>query len=315
MVTSDTALPSWNNCASHTAIIEFVQRVTSDGGADYVPPARRIAVFDNDGTLWCEQPAYAQLMFIIDRVRELVRDRPELARQPVVEHLRSGDLAGALNHGVTAVTDVLLQSHAGLTAEEFADDARAWLLSARHPERSVAFGDLVYLPMLELLDFLRANGFRVFVVTGGGVEFVRATSEEVYGIPPDDVIGSSVGLTFERREGRVELVRQPVLRGSPNEGEPKALNIQAHIGRRPILAAGNSSGDQEMLEYVQSGMLPSLCLLVDHDDAEREYRYAGRAITNPDAEPVLNVAARSDWTVVSMKNDWARIFSDQQGMQ
>jgi hypothetical protein len=172
----------------------------------------------------------------------------------------------------------------------------------------VPFRELTYPPMIELMELLRARGFRVFIVTGGGVEFVRAVGEELYGVPPDDVVGSAVEVEFERRDGRIVLVRKAAMRGSPNEGPPKAVNIQAHIGRRPILAAGNSAGDREMLEYAHTGERPSLCLVVDHDDEEREYAYAGAAATNPDAEPILDTANRLGWTVVSMRRDWNRVF-------
>ena len=171
------------------------------------------------------------------------------------------------------------------------------------------FEALTYVPMLELVDALRANDFRVFIVTGGGVEFVRAVSERVYGVPPDDVVGSAVQVRFERRDGRVVLVREPKILGSPNEGEPKPVNIQSHIGRRPILAAGNSAGDREMLEYAHTGERPSLCLVINHDDAEREYAYGGESVTNPDAEPILTTAEQYGWTVVSMRSDWSRVFA------
>ena len=171
------------------------------------------------------------------------------------------------------------------------------------------FRELTYVPMLELMDLLRSRGFRVFIVTGGGVEFVRAVGDELYGVTTDDVVGSAVQVSFERRDGRVVLVRQAAMLGSPNEGEPKAVNIQAHIGRRPIFAAGNSAGDTEMLEYAHTGEHPSLCLVVDHDDAEREYEYAGASVTNPDAESIVDTAGRLGWTVVSMRNDWNRVFA------
>jgi hypothetical protein len=206
------------------------------------------------------------------------------------------------------VAGVVVRTHAGLTAEEFAAAAAQWLAGSKHPRFGVRFGELTYVPMLELLHLLRSRDFRVFVVTGGGVEFTRAVSEELYGVPPDDVVGSAVQVSFERRDGRVVLVRQPALLGSPNEGPPKPINIQGHIGRRPILAAGNSAGDREMLEYAHTGQLPSLCLVINHDDAQREYAYAGTAATNPDAEPILDAASRFGWTVVSMRNDWHQVF-------
>jgi phosphoserine phosphatase len=307
------SLPSWNAGAAKTAILDFVDRVTQEGGSDFAAPGDRVAVIDNDGTLWCERPAYAQALFLLGRLREQAAADPELAAQPVVKALLAGDLEGAVGYGLEAVAGILLNTHAGLSTEEFADTAAQWLAEAKHPRFGVRFGELAYLPMLELLDFLRAREFRVFVVTGGGVEFVRAVSDRLYGVAPDDVVGSAVQVSFERRDGRVVLVRQPALLGSPNEGPPKAVNIQSHIGRRPILAAGNSAGDREMLEYAHTGNRPSLCLVIDHDDPRREYAYAGASATDPDAEPILDSASRFGWTVVSMREDWNRVFAQDGG--
>jgi phosphoserine phosphatase len=303
-------LPSWNDGAAKSAILGFVARVTAEGGPGHVPPADRVAVIDNDGTLWCERPAYVQAMFLLGRLHEQAQADPELARRPVVQALLAGDLAAAHAAGPAELADVLLSTHAGLTAEEFAAVAAGWLADARHPRFERPYADLVYAPMLELIDLLRGAGFGVFVVTGGGVEFVRAASERLYGVGPDNVVGSAVQVGFERRDGRVVLVRQAKLLGSPNEGEPKAINIQAHIGRRPIFAAGNSAGDREMLEYATTAEHPSLAIVVDHDDAEREYAYAGKSVTNPDAEAITDTAARFGWTVVSMRDDWARVFAE-----
>ena len=300
---SDGPLPSWNDGPARSAILDFVERAAA------VPPAERIATFDNDGTLWCEKPAYVQALFIVARLREQAAADPALAERPVVKALLAGDLGAAHAAGGEELIALLLSTHAGITAEEFAAIAAGWLAQARHPRFDRPFADLVYAPMLELLDLLRGNGFRVFVVTGGGVEFVRAASERLYGIGPDDVVGSAVEVAFERRDGRVVLVRQAKLLGSPNEGAPKAIKIQAHVGRRPIFAAGNSAGDREMLEYATTGDHPSLALVVDHDDAEREYAYAGASVTDPGAEPIVDTAGRVGWTVVSMREDWARVFA------
>jgi phosphoserine phosphatase len=302
-------LPSWNDGTARTAILDFVERVTEEGGADYVPPVERIAVLDNDGTLWCERPTYIQALFAFSRLREAVKTRPELAEQPVVKALLTGDLAAAGQYGLEAIAGVLLELDAGRTTEEFTSDAERWLATAEHPRFGVRFRDLTYAPMLELMELLRSRGFRVFIVTGGGVEFVRAIGEEVYGVTPDDVVGSAVQVEFERRDGRIVLVRKAAMLGSPNEGEPKAINIQTHIGRRPIFAAGNSAGDTEMLEYAHTGKRPSLCLVVDHDDEEREYAYAGTSVTNPDAESIVDTSSRLGWTLVSMRRDWNRVFA------
>jgi phosphoserine phosphatase len=302
-------LASWNDGQTRTAILEFVDRIGEEGGTDYVPPAERVAVLDNDGTLWCERPTYIQALFVFARLRDAVATRPELAEQPLVKALLAGDLAAAQQFGMEAIAGVLLELDAGRTTEEFARDAADWLAAAKHPRFGVPFRELTYPPMLELMDLLRARDFRVFIVTGGGVEFVRAVGDELYGVPTDDVVGSAVQVEFERRDGRIVLVRTASMLGSPNEGPPKAVNIQAHIGRRPILAAGNSAGDREMLEYAHTGERPSLCLVVDHDDDEREYAYAGAAVTDPDAEPIVDTARRLGWTVVSMRRDWNRVFA------
>ena len=302
-------LSSWNDGPARTAILEFVERVSEEGGTDFVPPVERVAVLDNDGTLWCERPTYVQALFVFARLRDAVAARPELAEQPVVKALLAGDLAGAQQYGMEAIAGVLLELDAGRTTEEFTRDAEAWLAAAKHPRFDVPFRELTYAPMLELMELLRSRDFRVFIVTGGGVEFVRAVGEELYGVQPDDVVGSAVQVSFERRDGRIVLVRQAAMLGSPNEGPPKAVNIQAHIGRRPIFAAGNSAGDTEMLEYAHTGEHPSLCLVVDHDDEEREYAYSGASVTNPDAESIVDTASRLGWTVVSMRDDWNRVFA------
>jgi phosphoserine phosphatase len=306
-------LPSWREGDARRAVLAFVDRVTTSGSAAFVPPAARIAVFDNDGTLWCERPTYPQGFFVLERLGELAAGDPELAARPVVRALLAGDLRAAMADGLAPLADVLLRTHALLTTEEFAAQATAWFERAVHPRFGVPFGRLIYRPMLELIDLLRSAGFRVFVVTGGGVEFVRAVSDQLYGVPPDDVVGTAVELAVERRDGQMVLVRQAALRGSPNEGAPKPVNIQAHIGRRPIVAGGNTAGDREMLEYAQTGPLPSLCLVIEHDDDEREYAYAGAAFTDPGAEPIGTTAARLGWTVVSMRRDWSQIFPDGSG--
>jgi phosphoserine phosphatase len=273
-------LASWNDGAARSAIIDFVERAARE-----VPPAERVAVFDNDGTLWCEKPAYIQELFLKERLAE----RPEL-----------------MEHGLIGA---VLELDAGRTPEEFTEIAETWFEGAEHPRFGVPFGRVTYQPMLELIALLREHGFHVFLVTGGGVEFVRAVSESLYGVTPDDVIGSAVQVAFERRDGRATLIRQAAILGTPNEGAPKVANIQAHVGRRPIVAVGNSAGDREMLEYVHSSARPSLCVVVDHDDAEREYAYEGKAVTDPDAEPILDTAAHFGWTVVSMRDDWSQVFA------
>lgn len=300
-------LASWRDGPARRAVLRFADEALSPG-AGFVAPARRVAVFDCDGTLWCERPTYVQALFILDRLRAAVARRPELADAPAARELLAGDLAGAMRHGLEAVAALMLGAHAGMSAEEFAADAAAWFASSRHPRFGTPFAETAYRPMVELADLLRERGFRVFIVTGGGVEFVRAVAGEAFGVAPEDVIGSAVRLAFERRDGRSVLVRSAELLGSPNEGAPKPIRIQEHIGRRPSVAVGNSAGDREMLEYVQDGDGPSLCVVLDHDDAEREYAYRGESVTDPTAEPVLATATRRGWTVVSMAQDWSRVF-------
>jgi phosphoglycolate phosphatase-like HAD superfamily hydrolase len=304
----EKALPSWNDGAARAAILDFVARVTEEGGPDFVPAPERVAVVDNDGTLWCEKPTYTQVLFLQAELEAKADRDPELAADPIVAALLQGDLQTATRHGLGPVVQALLGIHEGLTVEEFAAAAAAWFETARHPRFDRPVTQLAYVPMVELLDLLRAQGFKVFIVTGGGVEFVRAASDRLYGVTPDDVVGSAVEVDFARRDGRADLVRTAKLLGSPNEGAPKVVNIQAHVGQRPILAIGNSAGDREMLEYATTGPRPSLGLVIDHDDEEREYAYEGKAMTDPDAEAIADTAARAGWTVVSMRRDWARVF-------
>jgi len=302
------SLASWHDGPARDAITGYVARVTEEGGADHVPPAERIAVFDNDGTLWCEKPAYLQALFVLARLREQAQEDRALGERPVVRALLHGDLAGAAAADKDEMMKVLLDTHAGLTTDEFTAAALRWLEGFRHPRFGTPFSGLVYAPMLELMELLRAHGFRVFIVTGGGVDFVRAVGSQLYGVEPDDVVGTALRTHFDRRDGRVMLVRSTDLAGSPNEGPPKVESIHAHLGRRPIVAVGNSAGDREMLEYAHTGQHPSLCLVLDHDDEEREYAYGGEAVTNPDAEPILETAAGFGWTVISMRRDWSRVF-------
>ena len=281
-------LASWREGATRSAILDYLGAIAD------VPVAERVAVFDNDGTLWCEKPDYVQAFFIMERLRE---------------QGTADDLAAALRQGVEEVARVLLNAYAGFTTEEFDAAVVRWAERFRHPRFGVPFAGLVYAPMLELLELLRAHGFRVFVVTGGGVDFVRPLGAQLYGVERDDVVGTAVEVAFERREERIVLARTAALAGSPNEGAPKVVSIHNHIGRRPLVAVGNSAGDREMLEFAHTGERPSLCIVVDHDDEEREYAYGGEALTNPTAEPITTTADRFGWTVVSMRRDWSRVFA------
>jgi hypothetical protein len=301
------ALPSWNDTASRAAIVAFVEQVTEEGGKGFVPPAERIAVFDNDGTLWAEQPMYVQLSFAVDRVRELAPRHPEWQQQEPFASVLKGDLKAALAGGEKALLELVMATHANITTDEFARIVTAWLATAKHPKTGRPFVEMVYQPMLELLAYLRANGFATYIVSGGGVEFLRPWAERVYGVPPQQVIGSSIKTRYEVRAGEPVLVRLPELDFLDDKaGKPVA--IARHVGRRPILAFGNSDGDFEMLEWTAGGSRPSLMLILHHDDADREFAYdrespVGRLVRGLDEGP------RRGWTIVSMKRDWRTVFA------
>ncbi len=302
---SDT-LPSWNDGPAKTAIVEFVGRVTAEGGPDFVPGPERIATFDNDGTLWAEQPLYFQGAFVFDRVHAMgKRDPGLLARQPfkaVAEH----DTKALAEQGEHGLAKLLAATHSGMTVDAFLKTAKEWLATAKHPKYGRPYTELVYQPQLELLAYLRANGFKTFVVSGGGIDFIRAFSEEVYGVPPEQVIGSSGKARFEIREGHAVLAKLPEL-DSNDDKEGKPVNINLHIGRRPILAFGNSDGDLPMLQYTASGPGARLMLLVHHDDASREFAY-DRQSEIGHLDKALDEATARKWTVVSMKKDWKQVF-------
>jgi phosphoserine phosphatase len=299
-------LPSWNETPSKKAITAFVENVTRKDGPGFVPPAERIAVFDNDGTLWSEQPMYFQAFFIFDRIKVLAPQHPEWKKQEPFASVLRGDLKGALAGGEKALLELVMASHAGMDSVEFEKLVTEWIATAKHPQTGRLLTEMVYQPMLELLDYLRANGFKTYMVSGGGIEFMRPWAERVYGVPPEQVIGSSIQTQYAVREGKPRLLRLPKLHFVDDKaGKPVA--IQQHIGRRPIAAFGNSDGDFEMLEWTTSGPGARLGVIVHHNDAEREYAYdrkshVGKLDKGLDAAPVRG------WTVVSMKNDWALVF-------
>ena len=305
-------LPSWNEGAAKQSIIGFVEKVTRPGSPDFVPVAERIATFDNDGTLWCEQPMPVQFFFAVDRVKTLAPQHPEWKTQEPFASILRGDYKTALVGGDKAIVDLLMATHTGMTTDEFAKIVSDWIAAAKHPTTGRRFLDMRYQPMLEVLAYLRANGFKTFVVSGGGIEFMRPWTEQAYGIPPEQVVGSSVNTKFELRDGKAVLVRLPEARFNDDKGG-KPVGINEHIGRRPIAAFGNSNGDQQMLEYAQSGPGARFELLVLHDDATREFAY-GPARGLPDVKlgffnSALDDHARKDgWTVVSMKRDWKTVF-------
>ena len=300
-------LPSWNEGAAKRSIVEFVQAVTQKGGKDYVAPAERIATFDNDGTLWAEQPLYFQLLFALDRVKALAPQHPEWKDKEPFASLLKGDVKGALAGGEKAMLEIVMATHAGMTTVEFEQIVKDWMAAARHPRFRQPYDRVVYQPMIELLAYLRASGFKTFIVSGGGIEFMRPWTDKVYGVPPEQVVGSSIKTRFEMRGDTPVLVRLPQI-NFIDDGPGKPVGINEHIGRRPIAAFGNSDGDLQMLQWTAAGSHRHLALLVHHTDAVREYAY-DRKSTFGKLNIALDVAEKSGWTVVSMKDDWARIFA------
>jgi len=299
-------LPSWNDTASKKAIVAFVERVTKESSLDFVPPAERIATFDQDGTLWSEQPMYFQFFFALDRVKALAPQHPEWKEKEPFASLLKGDVKGALAGGERALLEIVMATHAGMTTEEFEKTVQEWIATARHPKTKRPYTKMVYQPMLELLTFLRSNGFKTYIVSGGGIEFMRPWTEQVYGIPPEQVIGSSIKTKFEVRDGKPVLVRLPEINFiDDKEGKPIAIN--QHIGRRPIAAFGNSDGDLQMLQWATAGSGARFALLVHHTDAEREWTY-DRTSSIGRLDKALDEAQANGWTVVDMKSDWKTIF-------
>jgi len=300
-------LPSWNDGPSKQAIIEFVNATTDKTSPKFVPPEERIATFDNDGTLWAEQPMYFQLLFALDRVKALAPQHPEWKDQEPFASLLKGDVKGALAGGEHALLEIVMATHAGMTTEEFTQTVKDWIATAKHPKTGRLYTEMVYQPMLELLATLRANGFKTFIVSGGGIEFMRPWTEKVYGIPPEQVVGSSIKTKFEMRDGKPVLTRLAEV-DFVDDGPGKPVGINSHIGRRPIAAFGNSDGDLEMLQWTAAGGGKRFCLYVHHTDAEREWAYDRQSHIGK-LDKGLDEAKAKGWTVVDMKNDWKRIFA------
>lgn len=300
------ALPSWNDGAAKSAILNFVARVTKEGSPDFVPPADRIATFDNDGTLWCEQPFQVQVFFLIDRVKDLTAKDPSLKERQPYKALLEHDMPALKTLGKKGIQELFFATHTGVSEEDFYRIAQAWFTTARHPKFGRRFDHLTYRPQVELLGYLRENGFRTFIVSGGGIDLIRAVSEEAYGIAREQVIGSSARLQFELQGERGIVMKQATL-NSFDDREAKPANIALHIGRRPILAFGNSDGDLAMLRYCRSGSGARLALLIHHDDAEREVAYDRDFKLSPLADALEN-ADKYGITLVSMKNDWGDVF-------
>ncbi|MEZ0274096.1 MAG: HAD family hydrolase [Roseimicrobium sp.] len=303
------ALPSWNDTAPKKAIIAFVEKVTKEGSPDFVPVPERIATFDNDGTLWAEQPLYFQFFFVIDRVKALAPEHPEWKEKEPFASVLRGDMKGLAAQGEKGALTLLAATHTGMTTEEFTRTVTDWITTAKHPKTGRLYTEMVYQPMLELLAYLRANGFKTFIVSGGGIEFMRPWTERVYGVPPEQVVGSSGKLRLEMRDGKPALIKTPEI-NLIDDKEGKPVGIQTHIGRRPIASFGNSDGDLQMLQWTTAGEGPRFALIVHHTDAEREFAY-DRTSHIGKLDKALNEAAAKGWTVVSMKDDWAAIYPAQ----
>ena len=299
-------LPSWNAGPSRDAILDFVERTTTPGSLDFVPIPERIATFDNDGCLWSEQPVYFQLAFAVDRARMLAAHDPDLAKNPLLAALASGDRAALAEVSKHDLVELVARTHSGMTLEEFQDVVGNWLAVARHPRFERPYNELIFQPMVELLEYLRANDFKTFIVSGGGVDFLRVFAEDAYGIPPEQVVGSMGDTEFEIRDGVPVLVKQPGI-NFVDDKEGKPVGIARFIGRRPIFAFGNSDGDLQMLQYAAGGDGLRFMGLVHHDDADREWAYdRGSHIGGLDV--ALDEANERGWTVVSMKDEWSKIY-------
>jgi phosphoserine phosphatase len=305
--TSSPPLPSWNDGATKQSILDFVAAVTREGSPDFISPAERIATFDNDGTLWVEHPMYTQLAFALDRVKALAPQHPEWKDAQPFKAALEGDMRALAASGERGLVALVMATHAGMSTAEFEKIVLDWVASARDPRWKRPYTELVYLPMVELLGFLRANGFKTFIVSGGGIEFMRPWTERIYGVPPDQVVGSSIKTKFEIRDGRPQLSRLPEL-DFVDDGPGKPVGINEHIGIRPISAFGNSDGDLEMLQWTTMANGRRFGLIVHHTDAEREYAY-DRDTHFGRLDKALDAAASNKWTVVDMKRDWKRIFA------
>jgi phosphoserine phosphatase len=300
-------LPSWNDGAAKSRIVEFVNAVTQEGSPDFVAPAERIAVFDNDGTLWSEQPLYFQFIFMIDQLKAAVPKSPKLQSNPVAQALMKHDMEGLSKAGTPAILGLLAEVNGGMSVAEYDQSIREWLITAKHPKFERPYTEMTYAPMRELLDYLRANDFKTFIVSGGSVEFMRPWAEQAYGIPPEQVIGSQQEVTFEMQDGKPVLKRGTKF-AFIDDGPGKPVGIYRHLGERPIAAFGNSDGDLQMLQFTMAGEGKRLALYVHHDDAEREFAYDRESHIGR-LDKGLDEGRANDWVVVSMKSDWKKIYA------
>ena len=299
-------LPSWNDTEPKRAIVTFVEKVTNEASSDFVPAADRVATFDNDGTLWGEQPMYVQLAFAIDRVKALAPEHPEWKNQQPFKAVLDGDMKALAEAGDHGLLELVMATHAGMRTDEFEKIVREWLATAKHPKTKRPYTEMVYQPMLELLAYLRANGFKTYIVSGGGIEFMRPWTEQIYGVPPEQVVGSSIKTKFELRDGKPSLIRLPEV-NFIDDKEGKPVGINEYIGHRPIAAFGNSDGDLQMLEWTTMSSGARFGLIVHHTDGEREYAYDRKSPFGR-LDKALDAAPLNKWTVVDMKNDWKVIY-------
>jgi phosphoserine phosphatase len=302
-------LPSWTKGPTKSAIIQFVRSVTTKGSKHYVPPEERIATFDNDGTLWVEYPMYTQVLFAFERVKELAPQHPEWKTKQPFKALLEGDMKTVGASGMKGIGEIVMATHAGMTAEEFAEEAGNWLRNTKHPKFKRPYVECIYKPQLELLAYLRANGFKTYIVSGGGIAFMRPITMEAYGIPPAQVVGSSIVTEFQIKDGKPVLVRQPKINFIDDKAG-KPVGIYQHIGQRPILAFGNADADMQMIQYTKAGDGRSLGLFVHHTDAKREFAYDRKSHVGT-LDKVLDMAKKNGWIIVDMKRDWKRIFPSE----
>jgi phosphoserine phosphatase len=307
---ADDRLPSWNECPAKQSIVAFVEKVTKEGGPDFVEPELRIATFDNDGTLWCEQPMYFQELFAFDRIKETAKQHPEWKNKEPYKFVLAGDLKAIASQGEKSLLEIISATHTGMTVEEFHKIVREWMHTARHPRFKRPYDQCIYQPMVEVLTYLRTNKFKTFIVSGGGVEFMRPWVDGAYGIPPEQVVGSSGVVKYEWNDGKPMLFKESKVEFI-DDGPGKPVGINRFIGRHPIFAFGNSDGDLEMLQWTtngpSSGPRTRIGLIVHHTDAEREYAYDRHSAVGK-LDKALDAAPKEGWIVVDMKNDWKQIF-------
>ncbi len=301
-------LPSWNKGVAKDSIVRFVTAVTTEGSTEYVEPADRIAVFDNDGTLWSEQPMYVQLAFALDRVKTLAAEHPEWNKTEPFRSAIAGDMKSLAASGTKGLLEIVAATHSGMSSDEFTAIANDWIKSAKHPITGKSYTAMTYKPMRELIDYLKLNGFKVFIVSGGGTEFMRPWTEDIYSVPPENVVGSSVKTKYEIRNGKPAVVRLPDI-DFINDGEGKPVGISRFIGKRPIAAFGNSDGDLQMLEWTTSGEGSRFGLIVHHDDEDREVAYDRNSAFGK-LDRGLSEGPKHGWTIVSVKNDWKTVFPE-----